>query len=163
MRPHLAVVDTETGEVKDDCAGCAELRAQLAGAERDVRSWRSRYAALERDKERDAQNHEVWKPIAELHRYWRTKCNHPRSKFGADEFWMALPIWQEYGEDMCRRGIDGAAYDPYTTTRRNGSKKRHDGWELIFKNRPKFEEFVNRAPINAPQREGDGANQGGTK
>jgi hypothetical protein len=42
--------------------------------------------------------------------------------------------------------IDGAAFDPYTTKRKNGSTKRHDDFTLIFRNADKMEEFANRAP-----------------
>jgi hypothetical protein len=58
--------------------------------------------------------------------------------------------FQKYGEEMCHTAIDGARYDCFTTTRRNGSVKRHDDWELIFRNGPKFREFANRAPHHLP-------------
>jgi hypothetical protein len=32
------------------------------------------------------------------------------------------------------------------TKRKNGSTKRHDGWELIHRDAGKWEEFCNRSP-----------------
>ena len=146
---HLAVVDTETGEVKDSCPGCATLRDQLAGAERDVRAWRARYANLERDTEAEAREHALWDDAKALFGYWKGKTGHSRSRWTADRFWVVEPLLREYGDAMCRKAIDGAAFDPYTTTRRNGSVKRHDDWDLIFRNASKLEEFCNRAPREA--------------
>jgi hypothetical protein len=85
---------------------------------------------------------------------WRVLCNHPRSSFGAAEFDLIRPFLQDkqYGRDlderllMCLRAVAGASFDAFTTRRKNGSVKRHDGLDLIFRNRSKFEEMVNRAP-----------------
>jgi shikimate 5-dehydrogenase len=60
---------------------------------------------------------------------------------------MALPYLERYGVAMCRKAIRGAAYEPFETTRKNGSKKRHDGWHLIFdRGADAFEEWCNKSP-----------------
>jgi hypothetical protein len=149
---HLAVVDTETGEVLDNCAGCAELRDQLAGAERDVRAWRTRYAKATRDREGQAHNHPLFNEAELLFKHWKAICNHPRSKFTLDRFEMALPYLERYDVAMCRKAIRGIAYEPYVTQRKNGSMKRHDGWHLLFdRGADAFEEWVNKAPREEPK------------
>lgn len=142
--------DPETGELEDGCSTCRGLLDQVAGLERDVRAWRARYAELARDRERDAREHPSWDAINSLFAHWRSTCRHPRSRFTADRFWEAEPIFRRYGDEMCRRAIDGAAFDPFVTARKNGTRKRHDDWELIFRNAGKFEEFCNRAPRTDP-------------
>jgi hypothetical protein len=143
---HLHVVDVETGEKLDGCPMCAHLNDQLKGAERDIRSWRARYADATRDREAEARRSRFWPVAQELHSHWRGVCSHPRSKWTADTFWLVEPHLRTYGEDMCRRAIDGAAYDPFTKKRKNGSLKRFDDWSLIFRDSMHVEDFANRAP-----------------
>lgn len=146
-RRHLAAVDPDTGEILDRCPGCAERDDQIRGLERDLNAWRLRYADLARDKERDAELSDHWEAANRLMAYWRERCNHPRSRMSVSRFELIEPFLRKDGEDLCRRAIDGAAYDPFVTTRKNGTQKRHDGWDLIFRDRAKFEEFCNRAPL----------------
>lgn len=142
----LHVVD-EHGEIQGDCASCAELRLQLEGAEREIRAWRTRTINAERDSARDAFNHPSWEDVKELFAYWRMRTDHPRCRYGAKRFWAAEPFLRDYGEKLCRRAIDGIAFDPFTKRRRNGTLERFDSWELLFRDRGRFEGFVNRAPL----------------
>jgi hypothetical protein len=152
--PDLRLVRPDTGEViETECDRCevighelAETADQLQGAEREIRAWRRRYANLKRDVEAEAKAHPRWDEAREVFDYWREKCRHPNSKLNAERFNLVEPYLRADGLEMCKRAIDGAAFDPFITARRNGSKKRHDGWELIFRDRGKFEEFVNKAP-----------------
>lgn len=159
--PHstfLRLVDGNSGEVIGEerlCERCQEfdkklqeLEDQLKGAERELRGWRHRYAELKRDKEAEARNDSWWQTAARMFHHWQTLTNHPRSDFTADRFYRVLPYLtnRKYGPTMVERAIAGIAYDPYVTVRKNGTKKRHDGWELLFSETGKFEEFVNRAP-----------------
>lgn len=144
---HLHLADPATGEVFDEeCPSCLELRAQLAGMEKDIRAWRSRYAGAVADKQKAAKMNPLWAEAIELFRYWQEACDHKRSKWTVDRFELLEPYIREYGPKMCRRAIDGAAYDPFVTRRKNGSRRRHDGIDLIFRSADKFEEMVNRAP-----------------
>lgn len=145
----------ENGEVPEDgpqtfgeaLVALAAAEDVIAGLERDIRGWTTRYAQLERDRVADAMRHELWDQAEELFGYWRLRCKHPRSKFTFDRFEVVRPYLQKYGIDTCKKAIDGAAFDPYTTTLRNGRTKRHDDWGLIFRDADKLESFVNRAPI----------------
>lgn len=145
---HLRAVD-EDGVVHEACPGCTRMSDEIEGLQRDIRGWAARYAELKRDKEADAQQSRYWPGAKEVFDYWRQVCNHPRSSWGADRFFLAEPYIKKHGVEMCKRAVDGIAYDPFVTTRKNGSKKRHDGWHLLFKHPDAFEEYVNKAPRKA--------------
>lgn len=146
-KPHLReVLDPDTGEVVE-CSACRIRDDEIKGLRRDVRAWQIRYAELARDKEREAQLSDLWPEVERVVDYWRKKCKHPRARMSVDRFWIIEPFLSKDGYDLCIRAIDGAAFDPFITTRKNGTKKRHDGLELIFRDRGKFEEFCNRAPL----------------
>lgn len=141
----LIPLDTETGAL--ECPYCKENEDNIAGLERDIRAWRTRYAELKRDKEEEAQNSPYWREAKEVFDYWREKCKHKGSKFAIDRYELILPFLKKDGVELCKRAIDGAAYDPMTQTRKNGTTERFDSLELIFRNRGKFESFCNRAPL----------------
>jgi hypothetical protein len=145
-RPDLHVVDTATGEIVETCEHCADLADQLAGAEREIRAWRTRCANLERESDKDARNHPFWKDAERLVAEWRKRCRHPRSQLTADRFWMLQPFLHRHGYDLCLKAVAGAAFDPMTKERKNGSVQRFDALELIFRSEGHFESFVNRAP-----------------
>jgi hypothetical protein len=139
-RPQLRIVDPETGEFHDqDCPNCA-------GLETEVRAWRTRYHNLKRDRNAEAREHKLFPEAKKLFDFWREECRHPRSKWTADRFWTLAPLLAEYGMETCRQAIRGAAYDPATRRRRNGTIERFDQFSLIFRNADKLESFVNRAP-----------------
>lgn len=143
----LRLVDPDTGEITEQaCPQCEYLQRQLDGAEKEIRAWRTRYANLVADKDREARQHELWPKAMGLFNYWRTLCGHPMAKFTPDRFRMLAPFLQRYGSELCHRAIEGAAYDPMTRVQKNGATKRYDDLELIFRDSGKFESFCNRAP-----------------
>jgi len=146
---NLRLVDADTGELVDrmpECPECSRKDDEIAGLERDIRGWTLRNAELKRDRDYDARHHELWPVAEQLFDVWRRVCHHERSRFTVDRFEEARPLVAKYGVVTCERAIAGAAFDPHTTTRRNGSTKRYDDWDLIFRNAGKVEEFANRAP-----------------
>lgn len=154
--PHLHLVNTETGEVHEKCPGCQVKDDEIEGLQGTIRSQAAKITALKRDREREAREHQLWPVAVEVVRVWRVMCRHGRASFGAAEFELIRPILQEkrYGKDleerklMCLRAIAGAAFDPFISQRRNGSRKRHDDLDLIFRSRSKFQEFCNKAPAD---------------
>lgn len=141
----LRLVNPETGEIADQvtaCAVCDEWARKYHGVLSQLGKLRAEMAA--------DTDHDLFPTATRVFDYWRERCNHPRTKFTPEHFKEALPYLRDYGEDMCRRAVDGAAYDPYTTIRKNGSVQRHDGWWLIFQNPDKFTSFANRAPYHLP-------------
>lgn len=151
----LQLVSDGSGEILDHerlHEEIARLRDQLAGAEKDLNAWRTRYANLRRDKDAEARENPLWPNAVKLFRLWKTLTGSKRSKFKADRFEQCEPFLSDHGPELCVRAIVGAVYDPFVTPRKNGTAKRHWGWELIFRNADKTEEFANRAPADWRER-----------
>lgn len=143
----LRVISAD-GEMLGDFTGQLQaLEDQIAGQERDLRGWRARYADLKRDREAEAEEDPLWPQVVEVFNYWKKTCRHPRSPFTVDRFEMAAPYVKKFGKEMCMRAVDGIAFDPFVTVRKNGTPRRHDGWHLIFGAAEKFEERCNAAPL----------------
>jgi hypothetical protein len=145
------VIDARTGqEVERTDFLPREYEDQVKGLQRDVRAWSMRYAELKRDKDQSAKHHPLYNDAELAFRHWKAACNHERSPFTSDRFWLVLPYLEnpKYGLKMVMRAIEGAEHEAFEVTRRNGSTKRFDEWERIFKNAGSFEEFCNRAPTN---------------
>ena len=145
----FAVIDTRTGEeLERSDLTPAKLRDIIDGLQRDIRSWSIRYADLKRDKDVSAKTHPRYEDAKLAFKHWQYACNHKRSPFTSARFFLVLPFLenQKYGLKLVNRAIEGAAHDAFEVTRRNGSRKRFDEWERIFKNAGSFEEFCNKAP-----------------
>ena len=137
------------GEICDSCMPVlVAMQNTNQGLEQTLRMQAAKLGRYERerDPETKAKEHARWQEVADLFELWRVHCKHPRSRFSAKRFQVALPYVDAHGVELCRRAVEGAAYDPFVTKRKNGSPKRHDGWELIFRDDQHFEEFCNKAP-----------------
>lgn len=159
--PPLIVVNPDTGEQAGTLTQHMQpLEDQVAGLQRDVRGWTQRHAELKRDKEAEAQESPVWPAALRVFDHWKRVCKHPRSEWTLDRFELVRPWLEKLGnkkadpearlaeaEALCMLAVDGIAHDPYITTRKNGTQKRHDGWHLIFETAERFEERCNAAPI----------------
>jgi hypothetical protein len=154
-KPSLVLIDSEDGTIKAPCKRCPDLEKDnerledvINGLQRDIRGWAARFEELKRDKTQAAKHHEHYHEVEIAFREWQRACNHKRSPYTADRFWIALPFYEnpKYGLKMMLRAVKGAAYDPFEVTRKNGSKKRFDEWERIFASAGNFEDFCNRAP-----------------
>lgn len=161
--PQLVVLNPATGEQFPLSAHTQRMEDEIAGLQRDIRGWAARYRNLERDKEAEAAESPVWPAALRIFEHWKSACRHPKSSWTLDRFELVRPFLEKLGdkakppaerlaeaEALCKRAIDGAAHDPFVTTRKNGSAKRHDGLDLIFRNADKMEEFCNRAPLSDP-------------
>lgn len=157
---HLRLVDSDTGEWVQDPSELPELKTaqtQIAMLERERAGQRLRIAALEADKSRERAEHPRRRDIERCHRYWQKRCDHPRAGLDNATFFaiaamMGRRVKREpefrWPEDF-KRAIDGAHYDPYITTRKNGSQKRHDDLGLIFRDAAHVREFIAKAPVPA--------------
>ena len=143
--PALRVV-TADGELLDGCPTCEEKDDVIAGLEETVRRLGSTITKLRRDREADAKNSDLWPTVQALYEFWKQECRHPRASLDVTDFEQAERFVRKHGEELCRRAIRGIAYDHWTSTRKNGSTKRHDTWEFIFRSNTNFMECVNRAP-----------------
>lgn len=157
----LIVVNPQTGErvslLRDHTQA---LEDQIAGLQRDIRGWAARHADLKRDKDAEAEESPCWPAAVRVFDHWRRVCKHPRAVFTLDRFELVRPWLERLGdkgatpevrlaeaEAMCLLAVDGIAHDPFTTQRKNGTKKKHDGWHLIFGTAERFEERCNAAPL----------------
>lgn len=151
-RRHLAVVDTQTGEVvehDEQCEGCRQLAVEVEGLEEAHRSAMAKVRLLRRDKEAEARSSEYWPAALEAFNYWRTETGHGRTQWSVDRFHLLEPYLKKDGLEMVKLAIDGAAFNPYKASapNRNGKVEVYDGLETIFKTRGAFERHCNRAPV----------------
>lgn len=151
-RQHLHLVDPgtgqaydpETGELAQRCPQCAALEEDLRGVESEKRSWRSRYFALKRDKDAEAQASPVWGWAVALFWEWKIATGHMRSGWTAERFFLCKPYLERDGFQMCRLAVWGVAAHPNTKQVTKDYAEVYDDWELLFRNRGTFERYVNR-------------------
>lgn len=165
---HLRLIDAETGEVHEDgCPNCGEKDEALSIAHRKLQGAWLQIARMEKDVESEQEDHDDRPLVEALHAQWQEECKRARSELdmGKDSRFEAYLRGLKLGRklarklglklppaDMCRLGIAGAAFDPYTRQMRNGGVERYDDPTTIFKNAASFERFVNRAPVEARER-----------
>lgn len=146
---HLQLVDTDTGElVEGGCPECQLHEADLVLVENDLRRARREIKRLKADRDAAAKLHPRLDEIKAVFALWCEACGHPRSKLDTDRTFLIADALDKYDRPTCELAIRGAAHDPFTTQRKNGTVKRHDGLALIFKSADKCEEFCCRAPAN---------------
>lgn len=144
----------DNGEVSE-CPRCKRLDTLvddkdliIEELQRDIRRWALRNAALRRERNLPVNDHPLYRDAEIAFKEWKAKCNHPRSPFTPDRFWLVVPYLEDenYGLRMVLTAISGAAYDPWERRLKNGKIKKMDGWDYIFEKADRFEEFVNKAP-----------------
>ena len=171
-QPTLRLVNTETGEsteyVSDDAATIAYLKEKNEKLEADLRrvegERRKQRAEIEKLKNLELltkKQQEARPLIEEVFSYWQRECRHPKVRLTADRFSVMWGIIADAKLDLndeaaCaalkRRmflAVDGAAFDPFVTRRKNGTAKRHDDLSLIFRSAEKMDEFIMRSPVAA--------------
>lgn len=141
----LRVIDDQ-GEIAPACPSCEAISVQLRGAETELRAWRVRYENLKRDLEREAREDAKWPQAVEVFNAWRVLLSHKGCKWDGKRFFLVRPFLEKDGVAMCQRALAGAWFDAWAPTRRNGTAKRLDEWDRVFKDRSHFEEFANKAP-----------------
>lgn len=163
--PALIVVNPATGEQVGSLDDHTQrLKDEVASLTRNLCAEGVRYENLKRDKAAEAEKSPVWPAALRIFDHWRCECKHPRSEFSLDRFEMIRPFLEKLSapkrgrpdsaearlkkaEEICKLAVDGIAHDPFVTTRKNGSRRFHNGWHLIFGEADQFEERCNAAPI----------------
>lgn len=149
QQPLLRLIDPETGEITEEaCPTCVNKQNTIDTLSDKITRLKGDLTKALQDAD---ESHDAFPAFKRTWDYWRERCRHPAVKYRITHFDLFVPIFTDYGEAMCRQAIDGAAFDPYVTRRKNGRPQRHDGWELIFRRGgEKFTEFCNRAPVHLP-------------
>jgi hypothetical protein len=169
---HLRAVDENTGEVfatpkeQELQALVDKLTQDRKNLEKDLRAKRRRITELERDKVKERMGYERRDDVKRIATYWHKKCRggdkrcNPMSpdRFDAVRGLLdqeQIVVDEETGQrrrepmytlEQFKAAIDGAAFDAFVTTRKNGSQQRHDDLELIARSSKHFEEFIAKAP-----------------
>lgn len=140
--------DPRTGEMKGGCHRCQTLEAQLAGTQQENAAWHIKYQNLKKKVNTEIKDHPRYEEVKEVYEFWKRECNHMKSPFTKDRFESALPFVEKYGVEMCKRGVEGLAFDAYRVQRRNGSWRVYNDFQRhLFKDAGTFEERCNSAPL----------------
>lgn len=135
---HLRVIDPD-GEIHEDCPSCVQY-------EKQIRILNTRLTKLQNDSEAKAREHKLWTEAETVHDWWRIACDHPGTRFAAEDFYQALPRLNEVGPVGILKAVAGAAYDPGEKRMKNGRTTKYDSFELINRSKTKLESFAERAP-----------------
>lgn len=137
------IVSLSTGEILECCPGCAEKNVIIAMKDVAYHSLAAKYAALFADKEKTVKDAPEYVAFEDCFNFWRTICKHPRAEGDMPRYKLWIKFYRKDGRELCFRAIAGAASRP---ARNDYDGRPYDSWELIFRDRGKFESFCNRAP-----------------
>jgi hypothetical protein len=142
-----AIVDTTTGEeIERSDSTPRQLEDTLVQTERQLRMANARVTRMQRDEEHEARKNKLWEEAETVHTWWRLATGHFGVKFTAEDFKHVAPRLKERGPIGVLRAIAGAAFDPGSTTMKNGRQMVYDDFELINRSRTKADNFAQRAP-----------------
>jgi hypothetical protein len=152
-RPQLRLVDGTTGELL--CEDCQHYKTeaeralqQLAEAERELRSYRSKVTRLENERD-NARAKSPKRPIVQdIFNYWKEQTGHPNSKLTDDRF-DAVEKWlKKYKPEEIKWAIAYIGAYPYRgefgTRKAEGTNaERKDGITMICDIADRFEQWAN--------------------
>ena len=133
----------------DDLAAQLE-RAQdeIVGHLATIRRQSAKIGSLTRRTETRWREHAQWQRAHRLFRIWQRATGHTKAQWSVPRFKECLPYLAVYEDETIVRAISGISYDAFETTRKNGTRQKHDSWELLFRSADKLEEWANRAPLS---------------
>jgi ribosomal protein S15P/S13E len=156
----LTVVDKDSGEVVDpEVARLQEriaiLEQNLRDAEKDLRTKRAQITKLRKDKVRERLEYARRDDVDRIHSYWQRRLGHGKA-LTADRFDAVRGLLEEthievvdgkpvkvdtYELSDFKAAIDGAHYDPYCRTLKNGKVTRYDDLSLHMPRREDVREL----------------------
>lgn len=148
-QPALRLIDSDGVIHEGQCPHCEEREAAVVQLEKDLRVAKAKVTRLERTAEEKARNHKLWDEAEALHGWWAIACDHPGATFDAEAFQQVLPRLKNIGPVGVLHAIAGAACDPHTRPRANGTTERYDSWEIVNRSEEKARNFAERAPFDA--------------
>lgn len=147
----LHLVD-ENGEVSPDAPSypqalqaIGELELKLRRAQDRISGLDLRIIELQVDREQRALEAPERPQVEVIHKLWKKATGKRRQLHFEDREAIAAAI-RKLGFALCIRALAGAKYDPYTRRLRNGTVKRYNDLETIFKSYAKVIDFAERAP-----------------
>ena len=143
----LKVIDTATGEVREysGCPDCDRMRAESEEMDRKFKGLLLENRKLKSDKLAEILGAPE-RPVTDLlHAVWKVAC-HKRRDLDLKDYERMNALVRKHGLYKCLEAIAGAAFDPAKTPRKNGSWKKHDDLELVFRESSKLLDFADRIP-----------------
>lgn len=145
----------EQGEVHR-CPHCQRLEDEIEGLQRDIRGWAHRYRELKRDKEAEAKKSPHWPEAVEHFKEWKALSGR-KAQWTIDRFELVEPFLKNAKyRDWISCAIAGHCFDPFVTTRKNGTENVHNGWDLLFRDAAHFEEACRKSPLEARPAQAEG-------
>lgn len=148
-KPPIVLFNTETGEQIGTLAELeAAHEAEYSALQVKYRGALAEITKLKSNKEAEARRHESWAMAESLHDWYAIATGHPGRKFGAEEFYQALPRLGG-GPYPFLQAIAGMAFDPKRSSKpqRNGKFTLYDSWEHVTRNVGNFDSYRGRAPF----------------
>lgn len=147
-----AVPDAATGEIGEATVESlsewvVRLQDEVAQHLHTIRGQASEIGQLKRDRKRDAEKNPLWARAVALHREYNRILGR-KSRWKLDVFEMCEPFLEAYPQEVCIAAIHGIKADHYVDVRKNGTKRHHWGWHILFRDTDRFEEAVNSAPLD---------------
>lgn len=136
-----------SGEICDDCRPLFErLHDRNVGLEVTLRSQAGIIGRNKREDD-DLSSHVFWDRAQRLFKVWQRATGHTKSRWSKARFRECVETLETYEDEVILRAIEGLAFDPWITRRKNGTEQRHDGWHLLWKESTSIEEYANKAPM----------------
>jgi hypothetical protein len=171
-RRHLSLVDSETGEIVESReltelqARVEKLAGDLKAAEKDLRAKRRIITELQRDKALERIEHPRYEDAVRVAKYWWRKCKASNQRVNyrtPDRLDAVLALMDieeiEVNEETGKRerrphytlgdfkaAVDGAWFDPFITTHKNGKQERHNDLTQICRDSTRFDRFIAKSP-----------------
>ena len=111
-----------------------ELHRQLAGAESEVRSWRTKYGKLRERKQEEAEEDPLWPLCTRIFIYHGKVFKHEKAEWTAERFFMLKRrIKNEQGAERALRAISGLLSDAWRV------EHKQTTFEHVFESPKAFE------------------------
>lgn len=145
-KPTIRLVNADGEQIGTLAEVEASHEAEITAFQQKYRGALSEITKLKTDKEAEARRHEWWAQGETLHDWYAIASGHPGRKFGAEEFYQALPRLGDPYPFL--QAIAGIAFDPKRASKpqRNGKFTLYDSWEHLTRNVTNFDSYRDRAP-----------------
>ncbi len=117
----------------------------IKGLEKDLRAKRAQILRLTKKQEDELRLDPLYVQAQALHHLHQVATEN-RRKLDATDLAGVYSCLRNASFETCCYAIAGARFDPYISHQKNGKRKRHDTFGLIFRNLEKLHQFAGKAP-----------------